>query len=110
MPASTRHHANVDLNAAFGAFLVERPLPRLLELDFLLAILANSRVASRIGLLDRTLRMDAISRIGSFSTDGAKILDGLLNNRNWFKDAHMAPIAKKPGKRPPVKPAVLLSL
>jgi hypothetical protein len=100
----------MNLNATLRAFLIERSLPWLLDLNFFLAIFANPRVAGCVGLLDRTLRMNAITRIGSFSTDGAKILDGLLNNGNWFENAHEAPIAKKPDKCPPVEPAVLLSL
>lgn len=46
------------------------------------------RVAWLVGPLERTLRMNAVARIRSFSADGAEIPDDLGNDGDRFEDAH----------------------
>jgi hypothetical protein len=55
---------HVYKDPATGTLLVPRPLPRFLDLGSFFAIGSKANRARFVGLLDRTLRMDAAARIG----------------------------------------------
>jgi hypothetical protein len=87
MSAAAFEESHVDLNATLGALLAPQPLLRRCDFDFLF-LGPILHVAGLVGQLQRTLRMDAVARIGSFSTDRTKILNGLGNDGDRLENAH----------------------
>jgi hypothetical protein len=91
MAAFAHFAAGVQLGAAFRALLFPRPGPRLFLFYFRLFGGSQPHDSRFIGLLHRTLRMYAATRIGRFAADRAKISDGLWNDDKWLDIAHVAP-------------------
>jgi hypothetical protein len=74
----------------FGEVFIQGMLPRLFRLR--VVSLQPKKLTSRlVSLLNCALRMNAIARIGIFTTNGAKVLSKFRNVWNWLNDAHVAP-------------------
>ena len=79
----------MHLNATFGTLLA--PLPLLGRRCFRFLLLGGPilDVAGLVGPLERTLRMDAVARIGGLTADRTKVLDSLRDDGDGLEDAHM---------------------
>jgi hypothetical protein len=91
MATAALRQPDVNEDPAAGTLLVPRSLSWLFWFGFLFAIRSNPQRPRFVGLLNRTLRMNAVARIGSFTTNRAKDFDGLRNNGDRLENAHDAP-------------------
>ena len=86
--AAAFQEPHVDLNPAFGTLLAPLALLRRLDFDFFLLGGPILHIAGLVGPLQRALRMDAVTRIGSFPADGTEVFDDLRNDGDRLEDAH----------------------
>jgi len=61
VPAAACQEPDVHLDSALGALLAPAPLSRRFRLGYFLARLAQPQISRLVGILQRTLRMNAIA-------------------------------------------------
>lgn len=88
MSATAFQEPYVHLNPTFGALLAPQSLLWRLDLHFFFLCGTVLRVAGLVGPLERTLRVDAVARIGSLTTDRTKFLQRRRNDGDRFENAH----------------------
>ena len=91
VPTVTCSPSYVYLGVAFGALLIPRPLLGLSALALLCSLDARQQSPRLVSLLYRTLGMNAVTGIGSHSTNGTKILRELRKDGDRLQNVHVAP-------------------